>query len=345
MKLTLKGIGLLFLLVSLSCNNEVELNAPAKNILIVYGVLNPDATEQYIRISKVFTTETNAINYASTQDVSLNSSQVQVYLNGVTLRDTVFTRSSGTFTAGMRVFKITDAELDIVPGSRYQLQVNYLEDPGASVSAYTTVPFRPSVIQPITPTYTQGGLNMRNYPLEIEKSFKLYIRKSQYAKGYEVRMTLNFFENGLPRAETWFANSSNYSVCTADANSQCFDLRNGIGYAFFKGKMSYSPFPNYYTMIDTPQIVQQPEIARLNRSFRVHITAVDTFLQTYMDAASANTSSLSTSFLEYSNVKGGLGILGSYSEGEAFYDLSPCSMYLLGINNTPRPATACKSPN
>ena len=52
-------IALLFVvIVALSgCNPEVEVLAPEKKALAVYGVLNPDSSAQYIRVSRIFQTQ------------------------------------------------------------------------------------------------------------------------------------------------------------------------------------------------------------------------------------------------------------------------------------------------
>ena len=45
---------LLMSLWLLACSEAFELNAPYKDIWVVYGVLNPGDTAQFIRISKAF---------------------------------------------------------------------------------------------------------------------------------------------------------------------------------------------------------------------------------------------------------------------------------------------------
>ena len=49
------SLGIFLLSLFSSCSNELELNAPYKNIPVIYGVLSVKDTSHYIRIQKVFT--------------------------------------------------------------------------------------------------------------------------------------------------------------------------------------------------------------------------------------------------------------------------------------------------
>jgi len=63
-----------------SCSTDFEINAPYKETMVIYGLLNTLDTAQYIRISKAYLGEGNAlimaqepdsINYADILDVKL----------------------------------------------------------------------------------------------------------------------------------------------------------------------------------------------------------------------------------------------------------------------------------
>jgi hypothetical protein len=51
-----------------SCSNDLEINAPWKDVTVVFGLLNIDSTTHYIRISKAFLGEGDAIQFASQFD-------------------------------------------------------------------------------------------------------------------------------------------------------------------------------------------------------------------------------------------------------------------------------------
>ena len=51
-----------------SCKTDVDLIAPYEEIMVVYGVLNPADSVQYIRINKAFLGEGNAYQFAQVPD-------------------------------------------------------------------------------------------------------------------------------------------------------------------------------------------------------------------------------------------------------------------------------------
>lgn len=59
-----------FLALFSSCETDFEINAPWKDITIVYGLLNQNDSIHYIKINKVFLGEDNALNMALIRDSS-----------------------------------------------------------------------------------------------------------------------------------------------------------------------------------------------------------------------------------------------------------------------------------
>lgn len=51
-----------------SCSNDLEINAPWKDVTVVFGLLNKNETTHYIRISKAFLGEGDALEFASQFD-------------------------------------------------------------------------------------------------------------------------------------------------------------------------------------------------------------------------------------------------------------------------------------
>lgn len=51
-----------------SCENEVDVNAEWKDVPVVFGLLDPDSLTQYIRVSRVFLGEGDALQYAQIPD-------------------------------------------------------------------------------------------------------------------------------------------------------------------------------------------------------------------------------------------------------------------------------------
>jgi hypothetical protein len=72
-----------------SCKNELELNAPYKEIPTIYAVLNPQDPTQTIRINKVFLGEGDANVMAKVHDsVNYKPGELTVTLEKVSQRGT-----------------------------------------------------------------------------------------------------------------------------------------------------------------------------------------------------------------------------------------------------------------
>lgn len=59
---------LAILLLFSACENEVEINGEWRDVPVVFGLLDVDSTEQFIRISRVFLGEGDALAFAQIQD-------------------------------------------------------------------------------------------------------------------------------------------------------------------------------------------------------------------------------------------------------------------------------------
>lgn len=119
----------LFVVLFNSCKNDLDILAPYKETISVYGLLNSQESYQYIRINKVFLGEGNAYQMAQVAD-SVNyqpgvlSVTLQRFVYGnsnpqlttvgnptkkiIALRDTVFQTQSGTFSTTQRLYYTQD---------------------------------------------------------------------------------------------------------------------------------------------------------------------------------------------------------------------------------------------
>lgn len=77
------GILLILLLPLLfSCNNKLNVNADWKDITVVYGLLNQNDSVQYLKITKAFLGEGNALSFAKIPDSSYYRDTLNVRLEG-----------------------------------------------------------------------------------------------------------------------------------------------------------------------------------------------------------------------------------------------------------------------
>ena len=94
-----------------SCTTDFDVYAPEEDIFVVYGVLNPNDSVQYIRVAKAYQVEGNAYDYASENDLSREGLDVQIKGDGITYQGVAVTdipkESPGIFLPSQTVYQFT----------------------------------------------------------------------------------------------------------------------------------------------------------------------------------------------------------------------------------------------
>lgn len=119
-----------------SCSNEVPINASYKRITYIFGLLDQTQNTHYVRISKAFLGEGNALAFAQIFDsLYYKPTELQVfveeYKNGnitrqLNLRDTIIPKNPGTFHNPDQQIWYFKANLDV--NATYRIVVRNLID-------------------------------------------------------------------------------------------------------------------------------------------------------------------------------------------------------------------------
>lgn len=337
------------ILINISgCDNELKVNAPKKDVIVVYGVLNPKEITQYIRVSKAFLTESDALQYASENDLSLKDARVTLSFldNSGNNREVVLApidtvRKKGTFNEKITLYTTREA---IIPGRKYEIKVQLTGDEKPIVSAYTyvpddMVPIRPSEIPLINnPDAPDSQGFQEAYPLlmtdtdNFSVSFLKSNRSSQKhpGLGFETRVYVDYSEKGSSEVKRLqFGPSGVLDKSTGN----CLGLSGDPVMCVKLGKSLRDFLQNN---------LDQNKSYTVNASFlseacKLEYTAVDTFLFNFMKVNNPGFIDFTTVKPEYTNVKGGLGIFGSVNSTIVRVRLTPCTKYLAKINDTPQP--------
>jgi len=349
-------IGLVALLFG-GCSNDIQVNAPKKDIIVVYGVLNPQANEQVIRVSRAFQTESDAVKYASENDLSLKNANVTLTyrnLQGQTItirlnpRDSI--RQAGSFTQKITVYTTRDA---IYPGFRYDLRVEVPASDNSTpmvATAYTYVPERPTMLRPdnerltgnpdspdlqgTTRGYPLAFFNDENYSIRFTRGATLGSKKV-YGRGYEYRVYFKYKEVDSDQPiTTMYGPSSLFS----ESNVACPGNVGPDVVCYRIGK----DFQNFMRSTLNPAKTFTYDDGNLSKDTYIEVTAVDTFLYNYMRVNSPAFTDFTTVKPEYTNINGGLGVLGAINTNQSYVRLTPCTRYLLRLNNQQKPDVFCE---
>jgi hypothetical protein len=347
------SIKLAFLSILLSflvggCDNEVKVNAPAKEILVIFGVLNPQQSVQYVRVTKAFLTESNAIQYAQETGVeSPNATVVLSYfdekevLHQIRMEPIDTIRDSGGFRRPVRMYK-TDST--ILPGKTYTITATLAGEKPVVATAQTTVPDAPFIIRPSGTRFignqdnTDVVGNVSAYPLyrfDLATHMLTMQRETNGltpGRAFEYRVYLDYQENGVPKTLTFgptpFFEVSNMPCSGGSRNSLCYNIGKDFQ-RFLIANLNNQD--SRYTYADS----------LMSRAVRVEITAVDTFVYNYIRINNPALVDFTTVKPEYTNVRNGYGLFGSVNTNMRYVRLPQCTKHLARLNNTPAPAQPC----
>lgn len=340
-----------FLLVCLSwsCDNTVKLNAPPKDIWIVYGVLNQADSAQYIRVSKAFLVEGDALEYAQQNDESVKGLNITLEGNGQTLTATqtdsvLKDPASGTFYPYVTIYKFdTQGSTELEPGERYKLTITQPDVDSIFITSYSWVPHIPKLVTPrLLPCSGQASSLQ---PLDLDKDFKLEFSREDGEGGpvgFEIRAFFNYTADAVPALATYGPTPLFFEDyrCVNGVSRMCYQFSANELLTSFKGKLND---PDVFYEYEKDPLCEAPE--NLPKSFWFEVTAVDTFLANYLLANDPKFQEFSGNTLEYTNIVSDLdvyGVFGSISIDRQYAKFAACTEYKLELNNTPQPNESCQ---
>jgi hypothetical protein len=214
-------IGFICVTMFASCKTDFEVNAPYKDITVVYGLMNQTDSTQYIKIYKAFLGEGDATVFAQNPDsIYYPEGKIEAKLERwyqgiyketfILQRDTLPGKDPGTFASVPNVVYYTktngvlldDGNINNVTEtekSEYRLVITNLAT-GKTVKGET---FLVHDFKPRQP------LNNLNVPLSFVNNIGEYFNyqpewsPGQYGKLYRIDLRFNYLENGVKKSFEW----------------------------------------------------------------------------------------------------------------------------------------------
>jgi hypothetical protein len=184
-----------------SCSNDLEINAPWKDVTVVFGLLNKNETTHYIRISKAFLGEGDALQFASQFDslyYNPDLLDVKVYrvYNGVVEDSflcaavTDIDKDPGIFSSPSQILYSFDAVLtgSVNENSIYRLVVKNKQTGNVATSETELV----NNITLITP-----GNAIDELPLYPQNATLIKYKTGENGKMYELFLRFKYREYSL----------------------------------------------------------------------------------------------------------------------------------------------------
>ncbi len=333
----------------LGCSTDFDVNAPAKEIRVVYSILHPEDSVQYVRVSSAFQVEGDALQYAAERDLSLSGLNIRLTGDGKTWiaeEETGIPKDSGIFIPNQFVYKfITDGSGSgrdtLKSNTRYTLEIS-TEDQADYIRGETLIPASPRIKGDLS-IVAAAGQSKCLPRLFLDRRLNLYWTRSDNSNvNFEVRVYFTFQKDGISQDLRWGPTNlfNENKRCTEGSANICYQFSEKELLAYFFDSMPIDG--SNYTYITADSCVPNASsIDQLPKSLGFEVTAVDEFLSNYMTVNDPRFVDLTGVKPEYTNLSGNIevvGVFGSIHTSIRYAIMRECSEALLGLNNQLPPA-------
>ncbi len=310
-------------LLLISCNDDFSLNAPYKDVTVVYGLLNPNDSIQYVKVYKGFQTEGNSIIAAADWTNLYYFDKINVtleeFINGestnriITLDTTTSVpRNPGIFANPKQLLYFTSERLN--KNASYSIKIVNKET-GREVTGTTDLIDSINITSPFIPI--NNGLNL------IGNKSNIIFTHNPKAFGYEIYEYFYYFEVSKITGEI-----TKYGTVKRDITNQNFLTQKNVA----NGELNKEYKPSAIYDIIALQVKPDPTVDRYKLgtsciSFQVWGASKSLFNYLIVNKPS---SSIVQEHLEYTNMvcptddefKTAYGILGSRYNAVKYYNIS-----------------------
>lgn len=300
------------LIISLlsSCETDFDINAPWKDITVVYGLLNQNDTIHFVRIQKAYLGEGNALHMALIPDSNLYPNKINVQLQeweGATFKrsftlDTtsILNKEPGIFFNPRQPVYFTKKILN--PTFQYKLKV-------VNQKTQKEITSQTELIRDFMIDRPGYGSNL-NFTLAPETPISIRWYSAEYGKRYQVVMRFNYIE--IPNGTTDTLRKH------VDWYSQVYKSKSLVGGELMELKINKKTLE---TMI-TGNISQSQAVTRKVSPITLHFQVAADDLNTFIDVNEPSSSIIQTK-PEFTNITNGLGIFSSRFEKVREHELHP----------------------
>ena len=311
-----------------SCTTDVDLNAPYKSTTVVFGLLDPDSTLQWIKINKTFLGDGNNLDYAQIRDSSeyrweeFKSLVLEEYENNILKKsypvlDTVVGKDPyGIFYAPLQTVYYVKTPNKLNPQRTYKLVADFYdrEDISATTNVVGTDAIGFQTPQPGT-FISLAQYNSTNFDINYNDNVNVKWTPVSNVEKYDLTLRFTFTEEKYQEQDHINLISStpitlDYYIGAFDAAS--LESQGGYVTAAFAGESFFSFLKN--------TLPADPKIRRVignfdgskTRCFEIVLAMANDELKTYLDVNAPVTGVIQERPI-YTNITNGLGLFGSRS--------------------------------
>ncbi len=303
-----------------SCDNEVSTIADWEEITIVYGLLNQNDSISYIKITKAYLGEGNAMTFAQVRDSSEYDNKLDVrieeYNNGNFVKEfvfdttTIYNKDEGAFYAPVQTVYSAVTHNMLSDDNTYKLIIHNPKTGKTMTSETPIVDSDFTIHKPVINNATRPTINIKDneFPMAVE------VYSAVNGKRYGVYMTFNYKEvfegdtTAYPKSIVWKSFPVRKAPDIEGGDILEFDFINHSFWVWLTENVPYADEEKETSVAEryAETVVFTFEVAE------------DQF-NTYMEV-NEPTTSIVQDRPEYSNIENGTGLFSArYSKDRTFY--------------------------
>jgi len=290
---------LLLLPILFSCNKDLNVNAEWKDVTVVYGLLDPSEDTTFIKVTKAFLGEGDALQFAKVPDSSIYPDKLLVRLDEYDGTTFIKSDSCDTITihnkqAGDSVFYYPNQLMyystnKLIENHTYKLYIRNKKT-GKEVTSETILVHGFEVINPNSIASFLPG-----------KTFRVQWKPAMNGKRYQLVIRFFYLEALKVNPDSLYMRSVDWTVFS---NVMQTDITYNQGFDM------YFPGDNFYTVvgekIDSSYLVDHRVAHHCNFIFSVAAPELNTYLD-----VTAPSLSLVQEKPAFTNIVNGIGLFSS----------------------------------
>jgi hypothetical protein len=292
-----------FLLLTLSCEEEFDINAPYQDISVIYGLMDPGEDTVFLKINKAFLGEGNVLEMAKIEDSSMYVNDLDAYIeewdNGSMIKAyqldtiTINNKEEGTFYNPYQVIYYTLYQPETSHDYKLKVFVNERE-----ITATTRL------VNDFTVSKPSAGSSVIQFPKEITTPGEIKWESAKYGKRYEVVIRIKYKEVLFDSPDTVYtyvdwAMGTKKSVTDKGGEVLTIKYSNDGFYNFIGNEIPYS---------DPVAEANVKERHTNDVDFIFAVAGLE--LNTYMEVNEPS-NSIVQERPEYTNISNGIGLFSS----------------------------------
>jgi hypothetical protein len=296
---------LLPLTLFFSCSKDLNINDEWKEIMIVYGLLDPNDTIHYIKITKAFLGPGNALAYAQIPDSSNYSGQIivtldeyndDVLVSSMLLDTTMITnKDSGIFYFPDQLIYVARVHLNM----DHQYRITVLDTvTGVAVTSFTNLVNNFDINAPNSfskANFVQGNLTTAEWT------------SARFGRLYQLNIRFSFWEVNVQDTSLKVKKSVNWLVFD-DIKAKTLDGGADMSNSFYGD--------GFFNVIKA-NVPENPSVYRIPDSVEYFFTVASEDLSNYIEVTDPSNTIVQEKPI-YTNIVNGIGLFSSRTDNSIF---------------------------